>query len=142
MRYKFGEYGIYKGKEYELAISWKKKKCYLAEYDKDTNERTQREIYFWDLDDYYYYYNTAIYKGVEMDVAGFPRTPEGYVILCTYDQGQAKKLGMEQTGKIEYELTVKESEVEIIVRKAKRPGWRESAKKWKKEYERKRENDK
>ena len=141
MRYKFGEYGIYKGKEYELAISWKKK-CYLVEYDKDTNERTQREIYFWDLDDYYYYYNTAIYKGVEMGVAGFPRTHEGYVILCTYDQGQAKKLDMEQTGKIEYELTVKESEVEIIVRKAKRPGWRESAKKWKKEYERKRENDK
>ena len=141
MRYKFGEYGIYKGKEYELAISWNEKKCYLAEYNKDTNERTQREIYFWDLDDYYYYYNTAIYRGVEMDV-DFPRTHEGYVILCTYDQGQAKKLGMEQTGKIEYELTVKESEVEIIVRKAKRPGWRESAKKWKKEYERKRENNK
>ena len=139
MRYKFGEYGIYEGKEYELAISWNEKKCYLAEYDKDTNERTQREIYFWDLDDYYY--NTAIYKGVEMDV-DFPRTHEGYVILCTYDQEKAKKLGMEQTGKIEYELTVKESEVEIIVRKAKRPGWRESAKKWKKEYERKRENDK
>ena len=142
MRYKFGEYGIYEGKEYELDVLWNEKKCYLAEYDKDTNERTQREIYFWDLDDYYYYYNTAIYKGVEVGVAGFPRTPEGYVILCTYDQEKAKKLGMEQTGKIEYELTVKESEVEIIVRKAKRPGWRESAKKWKKEYERKRENDK
>ena len=141
MRYKFGEYGIYEGKEYELAISWNEKKCYLAEYDKDTNERTQREIYFWDLDDYYYYYNTAIYRGVEMDV-DFPRTHEGYVILCTYDQEKAKKLGMEQTGIIEYDLTVKESEVEIIVRKEKRPGWRESAKKWKKEYERKRENDK
>ena len=114
----------------------------MAEYNKDTNERTQREIYFWDLDDYYYYYNTAIYKGKEVGVAGFPRTPEGYVILYTYDQERAKKLGMQRPGIREYELTVKESEVEIIVTKAKRPGWRESAKKWKKEYERKRENNK
>ena len=108
MRYKFGEYGIYKGKEYELDVLWNEKKCYLVEYDKDTNERTQREIYFWDLDDYYYYYRIAIYKGVEMGVAGFPRTPEGYVILFTYDQEKAKKLGMQRLGIIGYELTVKE----------------------------------